>query len=337
MKDKLRISTTADLLAVLAHHLGMAPVESFVLAAMRGNRLAATLRVDVPAGHPVASFASMVAGYLMNDREADGAVFAVYTDAAGNQPHSAHVEAIELELLAAGIPVRDILLVTSAGWRSYSATDEELSPLASITDSAANAAMIFAGSNLEAGKAQDRDFTGAPGNAAAIAVLASGFTDVDALDISAPVMREARGAWSKALGTTPDTARACLLVAYIQNGNLRDRLMADLFNTDERQFESVLMGNSTTRPTWDRVEQGEALALELLRQTPQEFRAPLYAMLGFISWYMGRSSRAMEYMEKALDAEPGYRLADLFKQLLDYGHLPAVVSNIETAYPGAAH
>ena len=337
MKDKIRLTTTADLLAMFAHNLGMTPVESFVLVTMRGNRLGATLRVDVPTGHRAGEFASMIAGYLMNDREADGTIFAVYTDAEGNRPHRAYVEAIELELLGAGIPVRDILLVTGAGWRSYSGTDEELTPLASITDSAANAAMIFAGSNVEAGKAQDRKFTGAPGNAAAITVLASGFTDVDALDISAPVMREARGAWSKALGTTPETARACLLVAYIQNRNLRDRLMADLFNTDERDFENVLMGNTTTRPTWERVEQGEALALELLSQTPQEFRAPLYTMLGFISWYMGRSSRAVDYMEKALDAEPGYRLAELFKQLLGLGQLPAAVTNPETAYPGAAN
>ena len=335
MKDKIRLTTAADLLAMFAHNLGMTPVESFVLVTMRGNRLAATLRVDVPTGHRAGEFASLIAGHLMNDREADGAVFAVYTDAEGNQPHRAYVEAIEFELLGAGIAVRDILLVTSAGWRRYWATDEERSPLASITDSAANAAMIFAGSNVEAGKAQDRKFTGAPGTAAAIAVLANGFTDVDALDISAPVMREARGAWSKALGTTPDTTRACLLVAYLQTGNLRDRLMADLFNTDERDFENVLVGNSTTRPTWDRVEQGEALVLDLLSQTPQEFRAPLYAMLGFISWYMGRSSRAVDYMEKALDATPGYRFAHLFKQLLEYGHLPAVVTNRETAYHGA--
>lgn len=337
MKDKIKVSTRAGLLAAMAHNLGMNPVESFVLVSMQGNRLGATLRVDVPFGHPVGEFASMIVGYMLSDKEADGAIFALYTDAEGEQPHRAYVEAIELELMAAGMPLRDILLVTGAGWRSYSDTTDAVTPLDSITDSAANAAMIFAGSNLEAGKAHDRGFTGAPGNAAAIAVLASGFTDVDALDISAPVMREARGAWSKALGTTPDTARACLLVAYIQNRNLRDRLMADLFNTDEREFENVLIGNTTTRPTWDRVEQGEALTLELLSQTPQEFRAPLYAMLGFISWYMGRSSRAMEYMEKALDAEPGYRLADLFKQLLEYGHLPAVVTNSETAYPGAAH
>lgn len=336
MKDKIRLSTTADLLAMFAHTLGMTPVESFVLVGMRGNRLAATLRVDVPAGHTVGEFASMIVGYMRHDREADGAVFAVYTDAEGAQPHREYVEAIELEMLAAGMPLREILLVTGAGWRSYTATEEALAPLASITDSAANAEMIFAGSNLEAGKAQDREFTGAPGNAAAIAVLANGFTDVDALDISAPVMKEARGAWAKALGTTPDTARACLLVAYVQNGNLRDRLMADLFNTDERDFENVLMGNSTTRPTWERVDQGEALALELLSQTPHEFRAPLYTMLGFISWYMGRSSRAADYMDKALDAAPGYRLADLFKQLLAYGHLPAVVTNRETAYPGAS-
>lgn len=336
MKDKIKVSTRAGLLAAMAHNLGMNPVESFLLVSMQGNKLGATLRVDVPFGHPVGEFASMIVGYMLSDKEANGAIFAIYTDAEGEQPHSAYVEAIELEMMAAGMPLRDILLVTGAGWRSYSDTTEAMTPLESITDSAANAAMIFAGSNLEAGKAHDREFTGAPGNAAAIAVLATGFTDVDARDISAPVMREARSAWAKALGTTPDTAQACLLVAYIQNRNLRDRLMADLFNTDEQEFDNVLMGKSTVRPTWERADQGEALVFELLSHTPHEFRAPLYTMLGFISWYKGRSSRAADYMEKALEVEPGYRLAVLFKELLNRGYLPEVVTNKETAYPGAS-
>lgn len=336
MNEKIRISSPAGLLAAMAHMLGMNPTESFLLVGMRGNRLAATLRVDVPVNYPVSEYAALIVGHMLNDREADGAMFAIYTDAEGEQPHRHYVEAIELAMMAAGMPLREIMLVTGAGWRDYSDTDAALTPLESITDSAANAEMIFAGSNLEAGKAQDREFTGAPGNAAAIAVLCSGFADVDALDISAPVMREARGAWAKALGSTPDTMRACLLVAYAQNGNLRDRLMADLFNTDEQEFENVLMGNSTTRPTWERVEQGEVLVLELLSQTPHALRAPLYTMLGFISWNMGRSSRAVEYMDKALDAAPRYRLATLFKELLEYGHIPAVATNHETAYPGAS-
>ncbi len=41
---------------------------------------------ESPVSHPVSEFAAMVVGYMRNDHEADGAVFAIYTDADGDQP-----------------------------------------------------------------------------------------------------------------------------------------------------------------------------------------------------------------------------------------------------------
>lgn len=330
---KLKVSTSAGLLAVMTHTLGMTPVESFVVVTLQGGRLGAMLRVNIPANAP-AAFARTIVDYLLNDKDADGTILAVFTDTDGDYPHSECVEALEVELLAAGMPVREALLVSSAGWRSYFDADAAVTALESITDSAANAELIFAGSNPHAGKAQDREFTGAPGNAATISMLAKGFTDVEALDISAPVMREARAAWTDALGTVPETATACLLAAYVQNVGLRDRVMADFINTDDEEYAAVLMGQTTTRPTWARVNQGEALLVELLAQTPGEFRAPLYTMLAYISWYKGRSTLGVEYLDKALTAAPGYRLAGLLKHLMDVGYLPKVATDKATAYPG---
>lgn len=330
----IKVSNRAGLLATIAHTLGFTPTNSFVLLTLKDTIVGATLRVDIPAGVPSAHFTATVVGYLLSDAGADGAIMAIYTDAEGAHPHSDHAEALELAMMAAGMPVRSTLLVTGAGWKDYTDATAPLTALESITDSTANAEMIFAGSNPESGTAQDRDFTGAPGNSAAIAALVKGFPEVDPLDISAPVMRQARSTWSNMLGTTPDTQRACLLVAFVQNVGLRDRLMADLFNTDEAEFENVLLGQVATRPTWERAQQGQALLLELLAQTPHEFRAPLYTMLGFISWYKGRSSTADTYLDKALDTVPDYRLALLFKELLSVGYLPAVVMNKDISYPG---
>ncbi|MCZ2404912.1 DUF4192 domain-containing protein [Paenarthrobacter sp. Z7-10] len=333
---KLKVSTPAGLLAVFAHTLGMTPVESFVLVTVQGGRVGATLRVNIPTNGPAAGFVRTVVDYLLNDKEADGTILAVYTNTDGGQPHREYVEALEYELLAAGMPVREALLVGPAGWRSYFDTDAAVTALGSITDSEANTEMVFAGSNPEAGKAQDREFTGAPGNAATITRIASGLRDVDGLDFGAPVMIEARAAWTDALGTVPDTAVACQLVAYLQNVGLRDRVIADFINTDDEEYGAVLIGETSTRPTWARVDQGQALLVELLAQTPDRFRAPLYTMLGHISWYKGRSTTAVQYLDKALTATPGYRLAELLKRMIDLGFLPEVVKNKANAYPGAS-
>ncbi len=269
---KLKVSTPAGLLAVMSHLLGMTPVESFVLVTLQDGHLGATLRVNIPVNTPTIAFARQIVDYLLNDKEATGTILAIYTDAHGEQPHSEYVEALEVELMAVGMPMREGLLVTSAGWRSYFTTDAVMAPLESITDSEANADMIFAGSNPEGGKAQDREFAGAPGNAATITLRANSFTGVDALDFTAPAMIEARTAWAEALGTVPDTATACKLVAYLQHVGLSDRVMADFINTDDEEYAAVLIGQTTTCPTWKRVDRGESLLVELLTQTPHGFR-----------------------------------------------------------------
>lgn len=331
---RIKVSNIAGLLATIVHTLGFIPVESFVLLTMRGNTLGVTLRVNIPAQAPTGHFTDYMVDHLRHHAEADGALMVIYTDTAGVQPHSENVHALEMGMMTAGMPIKEIVLVTSAGFRDYTKTAEALTPLTAITTSAANAELIFAGSDTESGKVQEREFTGAADNAATITGLVKGFPEVDPLDISAPVMRRVRSIWSEALGTVPDADTACLLVAFVQNVGLRDRLMADLFNTEEAEFENVLLGQLTTRPTWKRVEQGQALTLELLAQTPQEFRAPLYMMLGFISWYQGRGSVANQYMDKALKVTPGYRLATLFKELIAIGYIAPVNLDKKLAYPG---
>lgn len=331
MNDKIKVSTREGLLAFMTHALGFTPSESLVFITLADNKVGATLRVDIPAGNNE-FVARYVTEALRRHREATATIMAVYTDAPGDYPHAALVKVLEMELLVAGMPIKDALLVTSAGWRVYFDAAAPVSAPDTITDSAANAALIFSGSDPEAGKPRNPEFTGVLGNARTIAVLAANLVDVDPLDMSAPVMREARAAWTRALGTVPDNKDACLLVAYMQNRMIRDRMLADFFSTNEQEFSAILVGDLTTCPTWARADQAQTLLVELLSQTPDKFRAPLFTALGFIAWYKGQATLADQYFRLALDIDPDYELAKLLVQIAGLGILPQVALNAETAY-----
>lgn len=331
MNDKIKVTTREGLLAFLVHMLGFVPSESLMFVTMAGNKLGATLRVDIPADNG-AAIAAHVAGMLRNHTEATATVMAVYTDTPGDHPHAELIQAVELELLAADMPVMDALLVTSAGWRPYFEADAAVSALASITDSATNAELIFHGSNPDAGKPRNPEFSGALGNGRAIAALAANLGDIDPEDMSAPLMREARAAWTRALGTTPEGKDVCLLVAYMQSNMLRDRIMADFFSTADEDFRAALVGELTTRPTWERADQAHELLLKLLPQTPDTFRAPLFTSLGYLAWYKGQSTMAHGYFKLALDSDRDYRLAELLVQVTELGILPKVVTDPENGY-----
>lgn len=331
MNDKIKVSTREGLLAFLLHTLGFVPSESLVFATLAGNKIGATLRVNIPNGNG-AAIAAHVAELLGSHSEATATIMAVYTDEPGDHPHEETIKTLELELLVAGMPIKESLLVTSAGWRPYFDATAPVTALETITDSATNAELIFSGSNPKNGQSRNPEFTGASGNARTIAVLAANFVDVDPLDMSAPVMREARAAWTRALGTAPESKEACLLVAYLQNRMIRDRVLADFFSTSEDEFSAILMGDMTTRPNWARVDQAHTLLVELLAHTPETFRAPLFTALGFIAWYKGRATMAGQYFQLALDVDADYELAKLLAQVAELGMIPSVVRNPETAY-----
>lgn len=331
MNDKIKVTSREGLLAFLVHMLGFVPSESLVFVTMAGNKLGATLRVDIPTNNG-AAVAAHVAGMLRNHKEATATIMAVYTDTPGDHPHTEAVKAVELELLAADMPVMDALLVTSAGWRPYFEAEAAVSALASITDSATNAELIFHGSNPDAGKPRNPEFSGPLGNARSIAVLAANLGDIDRDDLSAPLMREARAAWTRALGTTPEGKDACLLVAYIQSNMLRDRILADFYGAADEDFAAALVGEMTTRPNWERADQAHELLLKLLPQTPDMFRAPLFTALGFLAWYKGQSTMANGYFQLALDSDRDYRLAQLLVQVTELGILPKVATDPENGY-----
>lgn len=104
------MTSAADILAHVPHTLGFVPRESFVLLTMHGKQLGATLRIDALQHSAPAEFAQAIVGYLSNDPGADGALFILYSNVPtieGVLPYSAHAQAVETAMDAAGMGLRD--------------------------------------------------------------------------------------------------------------------------------------------------------------------------------------------------------------------------------------
>ncbi|WP_113719735.1 DUF4192 domain-containing protein [Arthrobacter dokdonensis] len=338
MNDKIKISSGAGIIAMVLHTLGYMPAESLVILGMAGNRMRATLRIDLPRpGVGNETIATVATTHMLNDVEADGSLFIVFTAETGTgaQPREALVEALMRELDKGGVPARDGWLVGPEGWMSYLDLDAQMRPLAEVTDSVANAELTFRGSSYApTATATIPEFTGdAPAAAARIAALVPEEM-TDAFDTEAGPMATARATWQTAINTCGRGTDNTALIAAFQDVMIRDRLMADILDasTSAEDYANALMGDLTEAPNWRRVDAAEATLSQLLTETPEAYRAPLLAVTGWIHWLKGRGTIASQYYTAALQEDRGYRLAELLDRLAAAGYVAPVAKGEATSY-----
>lgn len=159
-QNPYRVCSPEDILSLVPHTLGFEPRNSLVLLALCGNRLGATLRLDLP---PVRGFkAGAATAYALNacrfmasDHRADGVLLAMYTDVPWNHPaHAPYrplVRRMEKEFGAAGIPLQDGWLVGPDTWRNYFCGQPDCcpwpgTPRQRIADSMLNTELVYRGS-----------------------------------------------------------------------------------------------------------------------------------------------------------------------------------------------
>ncbi|MFJ7751840.1 DUF4192 domain-containing protein [Arthrobacter sp. NPDC097144] len=350
MSKHITATTAADILAFFPHSLGFDPRESFGFITLNGTRTGASLRMDIPDESVSPSdFAQMIAHHLLSDTNADGTLFLVYTNEPAAdpfdfdaKPYKDYAQAIEIELESAGIPIRDGWLITDHGWTTYFCEDADcctMNPLSDIEDSVLSAHMVFAGSAKCTELAENPAFIGREDTGRRIHEAAARLEVRNPVDFTEPAMCEARSAWYEAVGTQPDEEATIQLVSYLQVKALRDRIMADMINPaeDEGIYRAVFMGQHPERPDWSRVDACEVLLVQLLACTPTADRAPLFSALGWLAWYKGQGSLAADYLAKAMESEPGYRLAELLDEMLRTGLLAKTSTNPNTAYKRGTH
>lgn len=320
--EKLTLTGPADLLAYVPHLLGGTPTESFVVLTATAGALGATLRVDAPMDADPLGFAQTVTSLAAQDENATACYLVVYTDETADDdrfPYAAHVAALGNELATARMPVRKVYLVTSTHWAAYGTT--ERNPLSQITDSNANAMLTFMGS------ASTVDVYNP-------ALLGKWVEPVQVPARTEESVEQARRGWVAALEETgtPDTETARKLAAWFQDEYIRDFLMADTITTNNGVIIDIMLGKFEGRPDWKRVDRAEGLAFELMKVVPEGQRAPMLTLMGWLQWLKGSGTHSARYLKLAAEDVPGYRFAELLRELIGNVYVAEVAKNPETAY-----
>lgn len=228
--EHLTVRGPEDILGFIPHSLGYWPAESLVAMTLQGNRLGATLRLDLPGpdtlAHPRA-YARTVRDYLLADEHADAALLACFTNDGWMDPPGTYrglLDALQSVLGAAGMPVRDAWYVGDAFWRDAFCADASCCPspgrsVQSIRDSMLNAEMVFRGSSVgpapEDGAYPSPTLSGSD-KEAVLAVEATWAAQLDRRRGSREQFRQLMLHWEALLAAVPGQALPASDVAFLR-------------------------------------------------------------------------------------------------------------------------
>jgi hypothetical protein len=97
-------------------------------------------------------------------------------------------------------------------------------------------------------------------------------------------------------------------------------------------YGEVLLGLSPAVPDWDTLNRLEGLMAELSSCGRGEAQAAALTATGWIEWCRGRGSFAHASLTRALEASPGYRLAELLSEVVRRGTICGWAGRREAAW-----
>ena len=355
MTPTIRLRGPADIIAVLPYHLGYRPSDSLVLVCLEGNRLAFVARLDLPP--PDVDEWAVVDELLPHVlREAPDRVVLVGFETVEGRAEPV-VAAMRDALLDEDIEVADRLLVRDGRWWSLGCTDgccpAEGQPLPGDEDVPAIADYVLLGRRPAPSRA-DLDARLAPGRVdptmTARCTRLSADLEAAARRGGSPQRswcRSALSAWGDLLDDVDDDpARRgpelthemwARLTVSLRDRNLRDLVIAWICpgTLPLEVFEPALLelaethlpprGRDGARPPqeWarehDRVT--ERLA-DLCRHGPAELSPGPLTVLASFTWWLGDGALTRTALDRALEVDPGYRLAQLLERMVSLAIRP---------------
>ncbi|MDI3194679.1 DUF4192 domain-containing protein [Pseudarthrobacter sp. AL07] len=399
--EHLTVRGPEDILGFIPHSLGYWPADSLVAMTLQGNRLGATLRLDLPGPETLADprdYARTVRDYLRADGNADAALLACFTNDGWMEPPGTYrglLDALQSELGAAGMPVRDAWYVGDAYWRDAYCTDPSCCPspgrsVQAIRDSMLNAEMVFRGSSVgpapEDGAHPPPTLSGADRTA----ILAYEETWAEQLDRrrgSRDQFGQLMVQWEALLANVPGQVLPVNEIGYLRASlrvpAWRDAVLVmaaagqaaalagaekfDIFDAGcilapvgpallgfepsglasgagaagwgpagqgipgIPGYGEVLLGLDPVVPAWHTLNSLDAV-LEQLSACGGQAGAAALTGRGWIAWCRGRGSYAAAYLGRALEEQPGYRLAELMLELVRRGTLCGWAARKEAAW-----
>jgi hypothetical protein len=335
--ERLRIKTPGDFISLMGHSLGYWPQESLVCVVLDDRRIGGTLRVDLPSRTTnAARYVDHIVNYVKIDKQATGVIFGIFTHAAwtpgGPRPYEAVLERLTGGLSQQNIILRDGWLIGETSYTNYlRMTNDSIKTysLDRIAGSQLNAELVFRGSSI------------APDPGFHIPVLVQRDIHEEILKhcgqieaMSPPAaISKARALWGSLLEGTemPNDDQSAELLADFKFVSVRDRLIGDVPGLNEN-LRDLLLAQTNQAPHWARVDRATDLLLHLYSRADRADAAPVLTSLGVIQWWEGRGSRAHECFQRALEADPSYRLAQLSDQMVYAGVIAPWATDRNAAY-----
>jgi hypothetical protein len=319
-RSLVRVSDPGEIAAALPALLGFPPHESVVLMALggaNGRRIGLTVRADLPGGcgpgAPVWELASAIAG-----EEPAGVLLAVVSElpddlellpggppgeVLAGLPHRALVHDLVQALTDLDVPVRDALLVRAGRWWSYDCPHPCCAPGAGTPlpggVSEVEVAAVAAGAVVEPSRAAlGARIARVPGPAADTCAAAVRRLAESGMGVE--------GGWAAVLG-------ALQLCRPGSTGGLTDReVAAVLWALSDLAVRDRALGLALGADA----AAAETLWTECTRRAPAPLDAAPATLLAAAAWLRGDGAMANVALERALTAEPGYRLAVLLTECL---------------------
>lgn len=340
MSATARLSGPADMLAVLPYLLGYHPTGSLVVVAIGdGGRMGVVQRIDLPqAGESAHAAASALVPALLRDGARSVTIIG-YEMITGSSVAPAEV----LSGLAAaeGIEVVDTLVVRGDRWWSTACEDPTCCPAEGKPLSGTSAA---AAELIGVGCAPLPNRTAVAARLAPTARAASLVAECERQSGTPGEITAARGlaAWARVLGTTddvpvtdlPDSA-LCLAALVLQDIEARDGLIAwltpgtlpldlvrpDLIGLLDKAIQVPWRKTGETAPIAgaESSHRAQDRLMTLCANLPDSHACPALTMLANLAWWRGDGAIARLALDRALAADPGYRLAILLSRMVELG------------------
>lgn len=347
-----------ELLAYLPALAGFTPQHSLALVPFAGNRSCGVLRVDLPRGVTDRSeFVARLIGLVCQVRDADAVAIVVYDDAesdAGELPWSGLVRELIDRAIACGLGVVDALYVGPETWAAFTDAQGTRHPVGEILIPPTIPGIgdvsgdQFHGTALPVIDEEERELVARTLKASRgvlddrLAGRPSRRTTPTARDVRAR-LDDLPAFFERILDapTSPDT-RDTVALSWCLNRPLTRDVALVQWARNKRQgaialgaqiayrdhvepvpdsLGQILLG-AGRRPDADRLGTALALARTVAARVPDTDRVGPFVASAWLSWALGRSTHADEYITRALTIDPRHSMASLIKTMLDAAILP---------------
>ncbi|MDO8383881.1 MAG: DUF4192 family protein [Microbacterium sp.] len=317
-----------DFLTAVPAMLGYRPTESVVAVPFAGTRTIGAMRFDVPAAENAGSFAAVAMGLLVKVENATGFALIVYGE---REQAEAIGSAMTTQADMCGMQVIDRLYVAGDAWgrigedgtEALPETPAHLAAMLTASDQRAGAALPAVDEALAAQVAEALP-TDLP-----VALAMAGGDLLDAIEQAL--------SWD---GSDLDAGAVALLAAMLNRPATRDIALvqwAHGFAAGESARDAQIgweqgeeypahlarvMWGEGPRPDPKRLDAALTACRYVAALSPEEAQVGPLAAAAWLSWALGRSTRADAYARRALAIDSEHGLSQIVRTFVDAGHLP---------------